>query len=112
MQDSSAAGNAPADPADDRADSGAGPGTASEAASGAAPGDAFEADSADAARRLGAALERIARLAPRARDGAGSEGEPQAGPDPALAEVAARLDRLIAQLRGVIAGFGAGGTQS
>ena len=108
MQDSSAAGNAPADPADDRADSGADPG----AASGAAPGVAFGADPADAARRLGAALERIARLAPRARDGAGSEGETEATPDPDLAEVAARLDRLIVQLRGVIAGFGAGGTQS
>lgn len=107
MQDSSAAGNAPADPADDRVGFDAGLGTASTADAGVELGAVPDADPADAARRLGAALERIARLAPRVRDGAGSGGE--FAPDPA--EVAARLDRLIAQLRGVIAGFGQGGTQ-
>ena len=84
MQDSSAAGNVSADPAD------------------------HSADPVEAARRLGAALERIARLAPLVRDG--EEGDPDPAPNPALVEVAARLDRLIAQLRGVIAEVG--GTQS
>lgn len=109
MQDSSAAGNAPADPADEQAGLDAGFDAASRADAGADVELGLGTDPADAARRLGAALERIARLAPYARDGAGSGGGP--APDPAAAEVAARLDQLIAQLRGVIAGFGTGGTQ-
>ena len=95
--------------------------SASDAASGVAgtvsraPADdraERSADAVDAAHRLGAALDRIARLAPRARDGAGSAGGSDPAPNPDLPDVAARLDRLIAQLRGVIAGLGAGGTQS
>lgn len=114
MQDSSAAGNAPADPADDRVGLDAGPDAASRADAGVERGGelgaAPDADPADAARRLGAALERIARLAPRARGGDESDGG--LAPDPAAAEVAARLDQIIAQLRGVIAGLDAGGTQA
>lgn len=56
-------------------------------------------EAADAARRLEAALERIAQLAPRTQDSAAAG---DSGPD--ASEVAARLDQIIMQLRGVLDG--------
>lgn len=64
-------------------------------------------DPAQAARRLEAALERIAygadrlRHAPQASDAPREEGQPGE-----LAEIAQRLDALIMQLRRTLAGNG------
>ncbi len=55
-------------------------------------------DATDDADRLEEALERIAALAGRRHE---------AAPAPATAEVAARLDSLIAQLRATLAHTGA-----
>ncbi len=60
-----------------------------------------EEDAADAVQRLEAALERIAASVVRRRVATFS--------DPQKAELAARLDALIAQLRAVLDGAAPGG---
>jgi hypothetical protein len=61
-------------------------------------------DPADSAARLEEALERIARLARASREGAGAGDAP--GPD--IAEISARLDALISQLRAALGPTGGG----
>ncbi|HUB11318.1 MAG TPA: hypothetical protein VMB34_05120 [Acetobacteraceae bacterium] len=61
-------------------------------------------DPEDAAARLEAALERIARLA-GARPASPSDGAPdQTGEQSPVEEIAARLDSLIDRLRAVLGG--------
>ncbi|MGH7040588.1 MAG: hypothetical protein ACREFY_00460 [Acetobacteraceae bacterium] len=59
---------------------------------------------ADAAARLEAALERIARLAQAAPDGrpAGLRMRPDASEELSRAALASRLDRIIERLRGAL----------
>jgi hypothetical protein len=62
-------------------------------------------DTAEAATRLENALERIAMLAQRRQElqtASGESHEQAAAAAPELATVAARLDALIAQIRGAL----------
>lgn len=67
-------------------------------------------DPDDAAARLEAALERIARLAGAHPVVAGeSSADAAAGPAPPVEEIAARLDGLIDRLRTALSGASPGG---
>lgn len=65
-------------------------------------------DPEDAAARLEAALERIARLAGTRPAPADAVPESMAGPAPPVDEIAARLDALIDRLRSALGGSSGG----
>lgn len=66
-------------------------------------------DPVQAAARLEAALERIAFATYRLGAGAGGTADDGVTPSPVLAEVATRLDGLIAQLRRALETAGGSG---